>query len=543
MLILVLILVLGANGWCTVISIPADYPTVQQGLNAAVENDTILVADGTYYENLKFPPFNLTLASHFIMDGDSSHIDATILDGSQPADPDSASVIYMDGGQDSSTCVVGFTITGGKGTRNSLWWPGYDIHYGGGCALYECSPVIKKNYFVSDTSNLGSGVYLGPGTNALIQDNRLFQNHCNGGNGTVKGDSCGGRVMGNEIHDNSAYAYAALAFLHCDTVWILGNYIHDNTAQRIIVGSFVHGTYIMIENTISDHTALDPWETGSVGIEFGQANVTIQNNELLRNTNGFFCSGLEFTAGCAGLISANLFQDNSSAMGAALMLWNGTYTVSYNQFINNHDSLYGVIYVGNGAVTNIHHNTITGSTKVGYRASAIIGNINASLEIHDNNIFGNDAPAVGVDTLCPYTIDAINNWWGDPSGPYHPILNPNGLGDTVGDNVLFDPWLTSYVGIQDEPAGAHPSSFCLNPVFPNPFNPTTVLRYELRDARFVTLRIFDTAGRLVTELVNGWREAGDHQITFDGSGLPSGIYFAKLRAGDYSQVQKLILLK
>jgi hypothetical protein len=43
--------------------------------------------------------------------------------------------------------------------------------------------------------------------------------------------------------------------------------------------------------------------------------------------------------------------------------------------------------------------------------------------------------------------------------------------------------------------------------------------------------------------VNGWRDAGDHQITFDGSGLPSGIYFARLKAGDYNQVQKMVLMK
>jgi hypothetical protein len=91
----------------------------------------------------------------------------------------------------------------------------------------------------------------------------------------------------------------------------------------------------------------------------------------------------------------------------------------------------------------------------------------------------------------------------------------------------------------------HNSSFIIHnfALSPNPFNPTTVLRYELRDASYLSLRIYDTAGRSVAELVNGWRDAGNHEVTFNGSNLPSGIYFAKLEAGDYSQVQKLILLK
>lgn len=80
-------------------------------------------------------------------------------------------------------------------------------------------------------------------------------------------------------------------------------------------------------------------------------------------------------------------------------------------------------------------------------------------------------------------------------------------------------------------------------VSPNPFNPTTVLSYQLPVASHVSLRIYDTAGRLVTELVNGWRGAGNHQITFDGSGWPSGLYLARLSVGDFTQTQKLVLLK
>jgi hypothetical protein len=88
-----------------------------------------------------------------------------------------------------------------------------------------------------------------------------------------------------------------------------------------------------------------------------------------------------------------------------------------------------------------------------------------------------------------------------------------------------------------------PSSCSLQSCAPNPFNPSTVVSFELRDVSYVSLKVYDTSGRLVAELVNGWRDAGDHQITFDGSGLPSGIYFAKLTAGDYSQVQKMMLMK
>jgi flagellar hook assembly protein FlgD len=80
-------------------------------------------------------------------------------------------------------------------------------------------------------------------------------------------------------------------------------------------------------------------------------------------------------------------------------------------------------------------------------------------------------------------------------------------------------------------------------VRPNPFNPRTAISYQLTAYSHVNLRVYDTAGRLVRTLVDGWREAGRHEITFDGSGMASGLYLLKMEAGDYHAVQKLMLLK
>jgi hypothetical protein len=88
-----------------------------------------------------------------------------------------------------------------------------------------------------------------------------------------------------------------------------------------------------------------------------------------------------------------------------------------------------------------------------------------------------------------------------------------------------------------------PQEFALHQNYPNPFNASTAISYELRAASFVSLKVYDTAGRLVTELVNGWREAGAHEVIFDGSNLASGVYLYRLTAGDFAAVQKLILLK
>ncbi|MDX2432414.1 MAG: hypothetical protein QNK35_15860, partial [Bacteroides sp.] len=100
-----------------IIKVPEEHTTIQAAINAAVEGDTVLVDEGTYLENINFLGKPITVASHFILDGDTSHISKTVIDGSQPTHPDTASVVLMISGEDSTSVLNGFTITGGKGTR------------------------------------------------------------------------------------------------------------------------------------------------------------------------------------------------------------------------------------------------------------------------------------------------------------------------------------------------------------------------------------------------------------------------------------------
>jgi flagellar hook assembly protein FlgD len=65
----------------------------------------------------------------------------------------------------------------------------------------------------------------------------------------------------------------------------------------------------------------------------------------------------------------------------------------------------------------------------------------------------------------------------------------------------------------------------------------------MQDARYVSLRIYDINGRLVETLVDGWREAGTHELTFDASHLPSGVYVYRIQAGNWSASAKMVLLK
>lgn len=92
-------------------------------------------------------------------------------------------------------------------------------------------------------------------------------------------------------------------------------------------------------------------------------------------------------------------------------------------------------------------------------------------------------------------------------------------------------------------ASATPTEFTLSPAYPNPFNPETNLTFSLPEAGNVSLIVYDVSGREVARLFDGWYSAGVHKATFGASGLPSGVYFARLTAGDLQQTQKLMLMK
>jgi len=86
-------------------------------------------------------------------------------------------------------------------------------------------------------------------------------------------------------------------------------------------------------------------------------------------------------------------------------------------------------------------------------------------------------------------------------------------------------------------------AYQLHANWPNPFNPTTAITYDLKESGTVFLRVFDVLGREVAVLVEGDQNAGRHTVTFDGSSLSSGIYFYRLDAGGFTDTKKMVLMK
>ena len=126
-----------------------DYLTIQEGINASENGDTVLVYPGTYYENIDYNGKDITVASKYLTTGDNSYIDSTIIDGNQ-----SGSVVKFNSGEDSTAVLSGFTITSGTGTIDIFNW-----YCGGGIFCKDSTPKIKHCHIMENSAFVGGGIY------------------------------------------------------------------------------------------------------------------------------------------------------------------------------------------------------------------------------------------------------------------------------------------------------------------------------------------------------------------------------------------------
>ena len=180
-------------GFCTTINIPGDYATIQEGIDAASDGDTVLVAAGTYIENINYNGKNIVVGSLFLTTSDTSYISSTIIDGNQ-----SGRVVTFDGlnEENSSGELNGFTITNGNGGIYCIETPPVSLSNliitqntatedGGGIRIIYDSNATLSNVTISgnSTGGRGGGIFVRRSnviiTNATINDN--FSGYSGGG--------------------------------------------------------------------------------------------------------------------------------------------------------------------------------------------------------------------------------------------------------------------------------------------------------------------------------------------------------------------------
>jgi hypothetical protein len=138
----------------------------------------------------------------------------------------------------------------------------------------------------------------------------------------------------------------------------------------------------------------------------------------------------------------------------------------------------------------------------------------------------NDADATNSrEGIMCYSVYNDDQSWGDVSRWSHTWIGN-----------LWNP-----VSVENE--GQPVTDYALTQNYPNPFNPSTQIKFALKESGFVTLKVYDALGKEVATLVKGDYASGSYNVSFDASGLSSGIYFYRLETGSFVQTNKMMLLK
>src|SRR5678815_5760573 len=197
-----------------VLAVPSKYPSIQAAIDSAMNADTVLVAPGRYYENIRFRGKGIVVTSQFARTRNEADIERTIIDGSRPTHPDTGTVVRFVNQEDSTAVIQGFTITGGTGT---VWLDAKDLAYfreGGGVLCELGSPTIRFNHIennsaISKAKNVKGDTLISAGGGAIrcgysepaITNNVIRGNRGRYGGGVVLFYSAG-IVKNNLIVDN-----------------------------------------------------------------------------------------------------------------------------------------------------------------------------------------------------------------------------------------------------------------------------------------------------------------------------------------------------
>jgi Right handed beta helix region/Secretion system C-terminal sorting domain len=218
--IIFLLLIINGLLFANLINVPADYSTIQTAIDSAQVDDTVLVAPGTYVENIDFHGKKLTVASNFIFSKDKTDINNTIIDGNADS-----SVVSVQNAEPEGTMLIGFTLQNGLGTGD---WPnvrGGGIHIDG-----TARPTIRyckiHDNETTGSSNRGAGIYASSQF-AHISNCEIYGNTGLYGSGITIGNGAIGTVVDScTIFNNDSYF--ALMINYSQFVVINRTIIHNN---------------------------------------------------------------------------------------------------------------------------------------------------------------------------------------------------------------------------------------------------------------------------------------------------------------------------
>jgi hypothetical protein len=615
--------------------VPSQYPTIQAGIDAASDGDSVLVADGIYTgdgnKNIDFQGKAIAVlsengADNTIIDCENEGRGVYFRHDEQPTSVFSGFMItggYMvegDGGgifvehahptitncviaSNASECngggiaclfsdavIVNCVMIGNAGTWSSggmhlnhsdvtlghCNFKGNIAFFAGGLGCEQSQPLIVDcNFLENSATGDGGGMFIGFYSWVEIRHCVFEGNSAERGGGIwcYKGTAIVERciIAGNRANNGGGY--------YCDLD--ADNYIINCTLSGNLAETNGGGIFINPGNTAVINTIIAGSE-GNGGVFFsGNTNADIRFSDFHDNENGPF-TGMAPPA-LGQLITVNANGDSCDAfhnilldpLFVALSGDSAFYLTEDSPCIDAGDPHVegdpdgtvvdiGVYYFDQSTLLSVtltpyHPPIIIPATGGSFEFNATIENTGASSQTFDFWVIVTlpSGSPIELTSVLEFTLPGGSMMERvrrqrvpapAPAGTYTYSAYVGDYPDMVEatDSFTFQKLGNSSSGVasdwlfKDEIERQEDVVLCVSP---NPFNPKTVISYQLSVVSFVNLAVYDVRGRKVTELVNGWRDAGVHEVVFDGSGLAAGVYVLHLDTDFGSQVTKVLLIK
>jgi hypothetical protein len=545
--------------------VPQDYLTIQEAIDAAQTFDTVLVSEGTYYENIRFGGKGIIVTSRYFITKDWQTVFNTVISGSNSLNKDTASTVIFYK-EDSTAVLDGFTITGGTGTRHLGMQV---VQEGAGIYLDSSAAIIRNNYIINNI------ITPQPGVN-------------NGGGGGISSYFGNPTIYNNIIVSNTA-GYAGGIVLNWSKGKIKNNLVYHNFATLqygcggIMVWQAPENGGIVENNTIIGNVATTATAGGiSISVTDATTIPLIKNNIIWGNRQTIgkqITPGLEYLSyndieDIQNLLNITVYpeflgnfilSDSSSCidLGDVSLKYNDLSDSNFpeNALFPSKGSIRNDLGVSGGSLAMVPPELNISDLYTSSKNLSFIGiagqektstiellNLSTKKTIVDSIVHINISDfiltaerEISLDLICSDFITVTfkpltAGSYLDTVKIYHQLdgLN-NPIIISVNGHVLGSP-----TGVEEE---SILNKFTLNQNYPNPFNPSTKITYTISSESFVNLEIFDLLGRKLFDLVNEKQSAGEYNINFTASTLSSGIYFYKLSANNRVICKKMTLIK
>ncbi len=569
-LILIILLLTFDHASARILNVPDDHNTIQAGIDAAEDGDTVLVQPGVYTELVSIEDRSLTLAGRFILSGDMRDVDSTYVNGDRQGN-----VVSIIGRNEANVKLVGITVINGESRQYEgaggicvenhsqenpqplitaeilgciVTGNDGDMHGGGISASGMIVLSLANCEILDNRGEFGGGLYLDDKVVANIESCSFYANVASYG-GAI---STSGTIdLSNVVvaSNDTRFGGGCLDFQYCDVtlniVTIANNsgsglqYTNDSDRIRLsLTNSILYGNSEdqLIYDSVEDATSscflmycdIEGGEdgivdSGAVSPVLGEGNLD-SDPLFLDPENGDYHLSPDSPCIDTGDPEAPLDPDGTRAdMGAF-------YFHQKDIEVYPPDLAFGQLPFGE-VDSQLVVIANTGGTELNFQISSSNPNSNITIRQADGRdlvvepnsgrgLWAFYRPAEGLSGNQTFLVTSD-----DPDEPEFTIEATEVL-------TASDPTLSVF-------------DFQLSSAYPNPFNSTTKITFSVGaiNRSATKLAVYDLSGRLVQGLVNGPYAAGEHSVLWNAEGLPGGVYLVRLEAGLQTNTSKAVLLK